>query len=77
VDETGRCRKVQEGMNLGKTQCLCGFAHFVNHPAPIGGKLPKLDVAGSIPVSRSIFSISPDHFSWFAGELSNFLTCDL
>jgi hypothetical protein len=29
--------------------------HFLHLPTPIGPKLPKLDFAGSIPVSRSIF----------------------
>jgi hypothetical protein len=31
------------------------FASFLHLPASIAAKLPKLDVAGSIPVTRSIF----------------------
>jgi len=31
------------------------FVHFLHLPSSTASKLPKLDVAGSIPVSRSIF----------------------
>jgi hypothetical protein len=45
--------------NCGLTAILLyflQFREFLHIPAAFAVKLPKLDVAGSIPVSRSIFS---------------------
>ena len=40
---------------------LCRFASFLHLPASVAVKLPKLDVTGSIPVSRSIL---PSLLGW-------------
>jgi len=42
-------------MNTGDSSSSCSL---LPHPYYTATKLPKLDVAGSIPVSRSIFSMS-------------------
>jgi hypothetical protein len=44
---------VHQGREVRYVSDFLLFTHFVHFAAPVGVKLPKLDVAGSIPVSRS------------------------
>jgi hypothetical protein len=46
---------MNEVQSLVRSQYSCGVSHFIRLAAWVERTFPKLDVAGSIPVSRSNF----------------------
>jgi hypothetical protein len=52
-------------------------SHFLHHASSLVGQIPKLDVAGSIPVSRSIPTVPSIRKHPITSEQLKFQVCDL
>jgi hypothetical protein len=54
-------------MGEGPLECYCNYVALSGSSSAVERQLPKLDVAGSIPVSRSNLSIGSGRGSFAVG----------